>query len=335
MWQFLIILLCLALNALIAASELAFVSLSKPHLRQLAASGEKGANRILAMRENPERVLSVLQLGQTFISIIAAAVGGIKVDSWASPFFSETLGLSPTLSSILAIVIFVIPYTLITVVISELLPKSLALRNPKWVIYRATGWINALSMALSPLIFLLERSTKWCARLFHRWIKKDDQVAGEWVLSGQLARPYMLNLARAEEKSLKDVMIPWRDVDTISIDMDMDLVESILLKTGHTRLPVLEGGRPVSLLHSKEFHAFQKKMDSNWNQILRPLIVFIPEVPLIPALRKLQSKRSHMGIVGSIEEPLGVVTIEDIVEEVVGEIYDEDDPTLPSGAQDT
>lgn len=335
MWQILVIIVCLGLNALIAASELAFVSLSKPHLRHLVAKGEKGAERILTMRENPERILSVLQVGQTFISIVAAAVGGIKVDAWATPFFTQTLGLGPSLSTVLSIVIFVIPYTLITVVISELLPKSLALRNPKWVIYKVDRGITFLCKIFSPLIFLLEKSTKLCAKLFHPWVAREEMESGEWILVGKLVRPYMRNLASVEEKRLIDAMIPWEAVDTVSLSADIDTVEKVVLETGHTRLPVLDGLKPVSLLHTKEFHAFQQNQDPNWQSILRPLVTFDEKVSPISALRKMQNAHSHLGVVFAKERPIGIVTIEDILEEVVGEIYDEDDSTGPKQAPDT
>lgn len=325
MWQALIILICLGINGLIAASELAFVSISRPRLRHLVAQGEKAAQRVLAMRENPEKVLSVLQLGQTFISIVAAAVGGIEVHAWATPIFSETLGTGPIIGEALSIALFVVPYTLFSVVVSELLPKSLALRNPKWVIYHVDRWILFLSKVLAPVVFVLEKSTKWSARLFHPWIKKEEVETGEWILVGRFVRPYMVNLAAFEGKRLADVMIPWDEVDTLEVTEKIDEVKKKVIETGHTRLPVTKEGQPTALLHTKEFHAFVQKDDPHWQTLLRPLIHFDPDSSLFVALRKMQKERCHLGVIFSGDRPMGIATIEDILEEVVGEIYDEDD----------
>lgn len=325
MWQILVIVVCLVLNALIAASELAFVSLSKSRLRHLAEKGEAGAKRVLELKENPERILSILQLGQTFISIVAAAVGGIQVDSFATPLFTKYLGSGPILGEILSLVIFVFPYTLFSVVVSELLPKSLALRNPKWVIYKTDRWLVFFSKLFAPLVFLLEKSTRWCAKLFHPWVKDEAIEKGEWILTGQMMRPYVRRLVSFEEKPLVDLMIPWQEVGWIEKGMTIESVEKVVLTTGHTRLPVVEKGKPIALLHSKEFHLFLKNNDPNWQSIVHPLVCFDKECAIVEALRKLQKAHSHLGVVFSKDEPIGIVTMEDIFEEVVGEIYDEDD----------
>lgn len=324
MWEILVILVCLALNALIAATEFAFIAMSKSHLKKLSANGHPSAERVLKLRENPERTLSVMQLGITFIGVVAAAVGGAQFGNSISAWLVKTFGFGAGFSHSLAILIFVVPYTYINVVFSELLPKSLALRNPKKIIFRVDRWLIFLSKALAPIVFLLEKSTKASANFLSRWIKKEE-AAPEDVQVGALLRPYMIRLAGIEKKRIGDVMIPWEAVDTISEKASIDEVKKTILSTGHTRLPVIDGNEPMGLLLSKKFMIFFDKGDSNWQSLLKPLIKLADSDSLVHGLKAMQSEHSHMSIVYSQNQPVGIVTIEDILEEVVGEIYDEDD----------
>lgn len=327
MWEFIVIVICLFTNAVLAATELAFVSISKSRLKKLAREGKKGAADILELRENPEKALSVLQVGITFVGIIAAAVGGVGADEWLTPILMRSWGVSQFLGSMLTILIFVIPYTFINVLFSELLPKSVALRNPKWMLLHTRKWMIFFGTLFAPVVYLLEKSTKWCLRTFFFWIKYDHEPEESFSV-GKMLRPYMVNLANIETKRIKDVMLPWTETVTISSVANTEEVKRIMVDTGHTRLPVLEEGKPIGILHSKEFMTHLEKKDPNWSHLIHPLIKFSPEDSLIEALKILQKSRYQMSLVFSDSKPIGMVTIEDILEEVVGEIYDEDDPSI-------
>lgn len=153
MWEILIIILCLILNALIAATEFAFIAISKPYLRKLTAEGNKTAERVLKLRENPEKTLSVIQLGVTFIGVVAAAVGGAEVNKWFAPWLKSVFDLGPAMTQVVSILFFVVPYTFINVVFSELVPKMLALRNPEWVIFHTSRGLVFLGKVLAPIVF--------------------------------------------------------------------------------------------------------------------------------------------------------------------------------------
>ncbi len=324
MWQILIIILCILFNAILSATELAFVSISKTHLRMLARAGDQTAAGVVKLRENPERTLSVLQLGITFVGIIAASVGAVGVDEWLAPYFRDQIGLSPGMSQLLVIVIFVIPYTYLNVLFSELLPKSLAFRNPKRVIFHTSRWLKVLGSVLAPAVYVLEKSTKFGVRLFSGFFKSEEPVE-EPISVGRLLRPYMVKLAEMEKKTVTDAMVPWQETVTVDINDPVEKVEQVLLDSGHTRLPILEEGKPVGLLHSKEFVVFRRNGEGKWQSLIREINFVSKSDILIFALRLMQRKHSHLCIVMEKEEPMGIVTIEDIIEEVVGEIYDEDD----------
>lgn len=325
MWQFVVILCCIALNALIAATEFAFIAISKPRLRKLAKEGHKSAERILKLRDNPERTLSILQLGITFVGVVAAAVGGATFYKAFSAWMQIHLEIGPTFSEILSILLFAIPYTYLNVVLSELMPKSLALRNPKWIIFHADRWLLFLDKILSPIVFLLEKSTKFSVKFLFSWVKHEEPETGEPVTVGSHLHYYMLNLSKIEGKKLSDVMIPWEKADTIPKSMPIEEVKKFILEKGHTRIPVVEEGKPIGLLLSKEFMIFYEEGDPNWQALITPLIKLSASDRLTHGLRVMQSQRSHLSLVLKDLQPVGIVTIEDILEEVVGEIYDEDD----------
>lgn len=326
MLQILIILFCLALNGLIAATEFAFIAISKPRLRKLAHEGHEPAARVLKLRENPEKILSILQLGITFIGVIAAAVGGSQIGGWISNWL-KGIGYSQGFSETMSILLFVLPYTYVNVVFSELLPKSLALRNPKWIIFHVDRWLILLSKILAPIIFLLEKSTKLGINFLFSWVKKEEGDHSTIVEVGRLIHPYALNLAKFEKTAVTAAMIPWEEADKITSNASLDEVKQTVLRTGHTRVPIVDQeGRPMGILFSKKFLGFYETKQSDWQSLITPILHLQVDDSLINGLKAMQSNRSHMSLVAQGEAPIGIVTIEDILEEVVGEIYDEDDP---------
>lgn len=325
MWEILVIVLCLILNALIAATEFAFIAISKPYLRKLTAEGNKTAERVLKLRENPEKTLSVIQLGVTFIGVVAAAVGGTEVDRWFAPWLKSTFNLGPGITQVFSILLFVVPYTFVNVVMSELVPKTLALRNPQWVIFHTNRTLIIMGKILAPIVYLLEKSTKFVTKLFYSWSGQEMKTGEEEIPVGKLVRPYMVNLAKLEGQKIHDVMIPWEDTDKIDNNDSVGVVKQKVFTKGHTRMPVVENDRPIGFLFTKEFIKSMEQGETNWKTLIRPLIVVNENESLVNALKNLQSQHSHMSIVYKGDEPLGIVTIEDILEQVVGEIHDEDD----------
>lgn len=322
MREIVVILLCLAFNAILAATELAFVSMRKSTLRKLESEGDVRAASVLKKRENPERTLSVLQLGITFVGVIAAAVGGAGTGEWLTPILQDAFGFSRGVSGVLSILFFVVPYTFLSVVLSELIPKSLAFRNPKGVLFRFDPWLTRLGKVLAPVVYCLETATKLGVKWLFFWVKAEEPE--EELKVGKLLRPYMLNLANMEKKTLVDAMVPWGETAKISKSAPEGVVKQVVLETRHTRLPVVEGERPVGILQGKEFLRFIERKEP-WEKAILELIEVQEGESLIGVLKKMQGKRSHMSVVFRGETPIGMVTIEDILEEVVGEIYDEDE----------
>jgi putative hemolysin len=328
MVELFIIGVCLLANALFAGTEMAFVTVSKPRLRELARTGNRVAHRILILRENPERTLSVIQVGITLVGIIAAAVGGAGAEEALSPILKNRLGLNETLAEILSIVIVVIPLTFLNVVAGELVPKAIALKNPIKIVSKSARWLIFFDRVLSPIVTALEWSTKKILKFFFYRSKPEPPESSETVdleLLSLQTRQYVLNLVGVENKRIKDVLLPWSQVISVNTSLSPAEVEHKILTSGHTRLPVLEDDQVIGILNTKEFMALRRAGETHWVTLIRPQVQVQEGDSLLRAFRQMQEKRSHLSIVYNRRERTGIVTMEDILEEVMGDIYDEDD----------
>ncbi len=323
-----IISLCLGFNALLSLVEMAFVSVSKSELKGLATNNIH-ASRLLRLRERPERTLSVLQIGITIVGALSAAIGGVGAEEQISPYF-ESRGMPEHLAEILSLFIVVIPLTYLNVVLGELVPKSFAMRNPMKI---ALWSVNALLVAeaiLSPFVKFLETSTQFFLKIFTRPQKAmadgdDDSASVNIANLSNAHQQYVINLVHIETKKIKDILVPWTQVNVVDTKYNLNEVLSIVIKSGHTRLPVYADNDIVGILHSKEFITFISSGDENWKKIIRSIIRVPPTAGILKTLRNMQEKKTHMALVENNSEIIGIVTLEDIIEEIVGDIYDEDD----------
>jgi putative hemolysin len=335
MTQILIVLGCLVLNAVFAAIEMAFVTIGKPELRNRAKAGELRAKSLLEMRENPEKALSVIQIGITLVGAISAAVSGAGAEESLAPIYEAKLGVSEQMSEVLAIASVVLPLTYFSVVLGELVPKSVALKYPNLVLGFGVSILKVGIRVFGPMVTVLEVSTKTVMSvLFPK--KPGDLPATEPELGelditsfSKAHRQYILNLAEIEKKQVRDIILPWANVDSISKSATFDDVLACVIRCGHTRIPVVDVEGSVSgILHSKEFLAFAAAGSQDWQSIVRNTVIVSGSDNLLGTMRRLQEQKKHMGIVYEGSSLIGIVTIEDIVEEIIGDVFDEDDDGL-------
>jgi len=328
-----IIVLCLLVNALLAGAEMAFVAVSKPGLRELVRQGHKKAALLLKLREHPERTLSVIQIGITMVAALAGAVGGAGAEEVLSPGIERWLGVTESTADTIAIGIIVLPLTYFTVVVGELVPKTLALKHALSFALRAAPWLSLSDKMLGPVVTVLEWSTKQLLKLLTLWPRRSSEAEGRETIEDtvELAtlslqhRQYVLNLVDLERKRVQDIYLPWEQVIAIDSQQQAQEVETIVVTSGHTRLPVMKASKVCGVLNTKEFIALRATGQDDWSSLIRPVVELQAKTPLLTGLKLLQDRRNHMGIVYSGQTRLGIVTLEDVLEEVVGDIYDEDD----------
>lgn len=324
-----IILVCLVLNAFLAAFEMAFVALTRSRLKEAAKTGNPTAIKLANLRQNPERTLSAIQVGITLVGAMAAAVGGAQAYERLSPQLVESLHVKTFTANALAVIIVIVPLTMVNVIFSELIPKTLALRSPMRIALAATRWLLLLDRIFLPLVNFLEWTTK---RVLHGFFPRtridESAVSIDTVELDQLsvqARQYVLNLVAIEKKRVREVALPWAQVDYAKSGDTVADVEVMVLRSGHTRVPVMRDGQIVGIVNTKELLALIKSGDQDWDKIIRPISKVQAGDTLLKALRQMQEKRSHLSAVFDGNTLTAIVTMEDIIEEIIGEVYDEDD----------
>jgi putative hemolysin len=328
--EIIIVGICLVLNAIFAAYEMAFVSVHKSELRSLAKKGNKSAITLVALRENPERTLSIIQIGITLVGAIAAAIGGAGASDSIEPVLINTFGWGELTAEVVAVIAVVLPLTYLSVVIGELVPKTLALRNPTKIVLAGATWLFLFDRLLSPVISLLEGSTKLIISLFFKKSSSAPELSTTTIEIDSLSpvhQKFVLDLVNIEKKQVNDIYLPWNKVNFVKDTDDTNTVAGVVYQSGHTRLPVQNAdGKIIGILHTKEFLAARETGVTEWTSIIRPCITITNLNSALGVMRLMQEKRSHMAIVAAPNgEVVGVLTLEDILEEVVGDIFDEDD----------
>jgi len=338
LFELTVIMALIAANGVLAGSEISIISLRKSRILQLAGEGRRGAHAVLALRDAPERFLATVQVGITVVGATAAAFSGASIAARIAPAL-ERLGLSRALSGELALALAVALVSYLSLVFGELVPKSLALRSGERYALLVGRPLQALAWLARPVVWLLSASSNAVLRPFGDVTSfTESRLSAEELrqLVDEAGKTGALDLGSSEIASRAlgfggltagDVMVPRNHVVAIPKDATPDEVRRLLLEHGHTRMPVFEGdldnivgyvtARDVlALLWEKELLVLE--------DIVRPTL-FVPEsAPAVRVLQELQAKRVWCAVV--VDEhggASGLVTVEDLLEELVGELFSE------------
>lgn len=325
------------INGIFSASELAFLSLDKIKLKSEIDSGNKKAININKILENPSLFLSTIQIGITLAGFLASAFAA----DYFADYFLKIIKLSflsqSALKSILVVLITIV-LSYFTLVFGELVPKKLAINNPYKIAATFVGLINIVKIIFYPLIKFLTFSTEIICKIFN--IKeKDDALTEEdikkMILLGkdegiieEKEKDYILNIFNFNDIEVEKVMTPKKDV--ISINIDDDLKTNILKikKTKYSRYPVFKDSENniIGILNVKDFilrHREDQKV--RLVDIIRPIHKFNSDEKIDDVFRYMQEENESLCAVYKNKKFTGIVTVEDAVEEIVGNIYDEYD----------
>ncbi len=331
-------------NGILAGSEIAVVSLRKTRLKELVEGGSSAARAVQALREHPERFLATVQIGITVVSATASAFGGATLAKHLEPIFQGVPALAPYAEeAALAIVVAIVSY--LSLVLGELVPKSLALRTSEQYAMVVGRPLVGLSTIARPLVWFLTASSNVVLRIFgdrtnfieSRLSSEElQQLVGEAAKAGTV-HPHAGEIAARAlifgELTAADVMVPRNRVVAIAKGVDQEELRRILLEETHTRLPVYEGriDNVVGYISVKDVIAlaWEHKLIV-LEDLLRPAF-FVPEVkPAVDLLQEMRKQRHPLAIVVDERGGLaGIVTLEDLVEELVGEIFSEHEEQVP------
>lgn len=338
-WECLIVLVLILANGFFSGAEMAIVASRRGRLRQMAEAGDAAAKTALELASSPDRFLPTVQIGITLVGTLAAAYGGDRLVSDLAEWLGSVLppGLASGARSI-ALTMFVGLLSFFTLLLGELVPKRLALRRAEALACAVAPAMHLFARVATPLVWMMSWSTK--AMLFLLGAHKQD---GPTVSVDDIE--HLLEAGRAEgilepveqavatealrlgERSVRDIMRPRIDLDALDIATPPGEVLGAIAMAGYSRLPVYEG----SLDHILGYVALKDVLRQNWmgwpielRKILHKAL-FVPEtMPLDRLLEMFQKEKNQLAIVldeyGGTE---GMVTLEDVLEELVGEIHSE------------
>ena len=336
--QLFILFLLTLFNAFFSASEMALVSLNRSRVEQKAAEGEKKFVRLLTVLENPNNFLSTIQVGITFISILS----GASLANDLGAVFAKWMGNSATAQTAgywLALAML----TYVSIVLGELYPKRIAMNMKENLAVVTAPVIIFLGKIVSPFVWLLSASTNLISRITPmNFDDADEQMTRdeiEYILtkSEQTLDAEEIEMLQGifnlDEMMAREVMVPRTDAFMVNIEDDINVIMQEILRQNFSRIPVYEGDKDniIGLIHIKKILAesFTNGFDQlNIRRIMQEPL-FVPETIFVDDLLKsLRNTQNQMAILldeyGGVS---GIVTLEDLLEEIVGEIDDETDKT--------
>jgi putative hemolysin len=346
MWpDILLIIIFILLNGLFAAAEIAVITLRRTRVKQLIDEGNKRAVILDKFRKQPNRFLATIQLGITLAGVIASAIGGAAAVEIIKPMLKNVpIPLISVSSQAIAIGIVAAIITYFFIVFGELIPKSIALSHPETTGLLIAPFIEKFSRLVMPFVQILRGTTNLLLKPFGKRAFSERGYISEEEIKLLLEEGKERGIFEAEEKelihsvfeftdmSVKEVMVPSPQMVTISLGMSMEDIKTIIAEEQFSRYPAV--GKDLNdirgILYAKDFLNTLARGGADIRKLIKPPL-FIPETMKISnLLREMQRKRVHMALV--IDEYGGVsglVTMEDLLEEIVGEIRDEYDVESP------
>ena len=337
------------INAFFAATELAVVSLNSTKLRKLEEDGNKTASKLLKMVEEPSAFLSTIQVAITLAGYLGSAFAAENFSGDLSNWLYYTLGfqaLSLKALNSVSIIIITIILSYFTLVFGELVPKRIAMQKPYEVAKLACGVIRGMAFVLRPVIWLLSVSVNAVLRLLRLKVEAEEESVTEDEirmmvdLGGQRGtidedeQEWIQNVFDFGDISVREAMTPRNDVDALPDDADDQEILEMVRECGRSRIPVYQENIDtiVGILNARDFLLDRNSgKNTPLKELLRPAY-FAPETIKADNLfKEMQKEKVHIAIVvdeyGGTE---GIITMEDLLEEIVGNIYDEfDQPEQP------
>ena len=349
--QFILILVLTLLNAFFASAEMAIVSVNRNRIKMLADDGNKKASLLVDLLEEPNKFLSTIQVGITLAGFFSSASAATGISEVIGASLSQ-LGIPYAQSISLVVITIILSY--FTLVFGELVPKRIALQKSEQMAMLSVRPIVFVFKFAKPFVKLLSLSTNVLLRVIgmsdtdleekvsREEIKSLVDAGEEYGVINQIEKEMINSIFDFDDKLAKEVMTPRTEVYMINIKLPLSIEE--LLEENYSRIPVYEGDMDniIGILYLKDFlhEAYQVGFENVDIKKLLHRPYFVPECKNIDQLfKELQKSKNHLAVL--IDEYggfSGIVTIEDLIEEVMGDIndeYDDDDPVIRKIDNDT
>lgn len=335
-----LIALFILIGGVFAAAEMALVSLRESQVRQLALKGARG-KKVAQLAANPNRFLSAIQLCVTFTGFLSASVGAATLSGDLAPWIAK-LGIGEGVATVLSLILVTIIISYFSIVLSELSAKRLAMQRAESVAMALAGFIDGVATLAKPLIWFLGVSTNLVVRLLGGDPKASREAVSEEELRQMVTTSATLTAEEREivdevfaagERSLREVMVPRTETEFLDGATTALQALKLLESATHSRFPVTGSSVDdiVGFLHIRDLMFFDPEDHvTRVRQLARPVMSIPDTVKVLHALTAMRREGSHMAIVrDEYGGTAGIVTLEDLVEELVGEIHDEYDREAP------
>lgn len=345
--ELIIIALMLIVNAVFASYEMALASISRARLALLCQQKKKGAEQAAYMKDRMEASLAVVQIGITFAGAVAAATGGAGMQESFTPILHGALGIPDPFAEVLAVICLVIPLSAFTIIFAELVPKMFALQNKEWVFLSLSPAMKVIAHITNPIVFFFEGTVKRVMRLSAGKLRRDGPTEEQQGLHelrsavalartsrviGAAEEKIVLSAAEFSRRTVSGIMLPASDIVMIPVT---DNLSDALIKAHldmHTRYPVCEREKdPQTIMGYVNFKDIINVLKVNpASPDIRGITRPIPSVKqgsrLSDVLSQLIHDKTHIALVRDEHDRVaGLIALEDLIEELVGNIEDEYD----------
>ncbi|MCH5143001.1 MAG: HlyC/CorC family transporter [Clostridiales bacterium] len=324
-WMIIVIIACIIFSGYFSATETAFTSLNRIRLKTKSEAGNKRAKLVLKLSDKYDWLLTTILIGNNIVNILASSLATIVFIQWC--------GGNQDLASVLSTVTI----TVIVLIFGEITPKSLAKEYPDTYASFSAPIINALGYILAPFNFIFSGWRKLMHLIFRH--KEDNSITDEELISmvDEAEQEGGINSEESEliksaiefnDLEAKDVLIPRVDIAAIDCTASNEEIRALFAETDYSRLPVFSESvdNIIGILHEKDFIKQYNDKDFSLKKAMKPAVFVVPTTKILAVLQQLQKNKTHMAIVsGEYGETVGLITMEDILEELVGEIWDEHD----------
>jgi putative hemolysin len=332
--EILIVVALVLLNAVLAAAELSIVSSRPARLKLMAERGRSGARAALALGAEPGRFLSSVQIGITLIGIVAGAFSGASLGAQLSDVLRDA-GMPASFAGPVGYAAVVAAITYVSLVIGELIPKRLALRDPERLACMVAPLMVSLSKAAAPAVWLLDASTRLALRLMGEGGDRESAVTDEEIRAiiteaesagviDPAERRMISGVMRLADRPVTAIMTPRPDVEWVDISKSPDEVRAELLETPHSRLPACEGSpeETIGVIQAKRvLDAYLKGEDPDPRDFVQPAPFLVETVGALEAMRILRGSQVPMGIVvDEYGDMVGVVTGYDLLDAITSTV---------------
>ncbi len=341
-FESILILVLILANGFFAASEIAMIAMRKSRIDALVEKGVRSAAAVARLKNDPDRFLATVQIGVTIVSSFASALGGAAAIDYLKPQIAEIqIPLVAHWAGAIALLIVVLPISYLSLVLGELVPKSLALRFSEQIACAVARPIELLARLSSFFVRILMASSNFVLRIFGgkdtgsaSFISVDEvkSLIREGAAQGifnETERELIHSVFEFTDTPVKAVMKPRTEIHAIEVHASFAEVAKNFVDCGFSRIPVYEGelDKVIGILYNKDvFKALQERSEFHIRDHLHQAFFVPSTLPTSELLKQLQRRHLAMAmVVNEFGEVEGVVTLEDLVEEIVGEIRDEYD----------